>query len=65
VSIHIQVILAGLQRSPDGRSDPACSRAVAVAIYSRLDDGPNGRLEDASLVGLEKTRVEGALAAWA
>jgi len=38
---------------------------VAVAIYSRLDDGPNGRLEDASLVGLEKTRVEGALAAWA
>jgi hypothetical protein len=37
---------------------------VAIAIYSRLDDGPKVWLEDASLVGLEKARVERALAAW-
>jgi hypothetical protein len=35
---------------------------VAIAIYSRLDDGPKVWLEDASLVGLEKVR---ALTAWA
>jgi hypothetical protein len=64
VSIHIQAILAGLQRSLDGRSAQACSQAVAIAIYSRLDDGPKVWLEDASLVGLEKARVERALAAW-
>jgi hypothetical protein len=62
VSINIQAILAGLQRSLVGRSAPACSQAVAIAIYSRLDDGPKVWLEDASLVGLEKVR---ALTAWA
>jgi hypothetical protein len=33
---------------------------VAVAIYSRLGDRPKVWLEAASLVGLEKARVERA-----
>lgn len=44
--------------------DPVRSRAVAVATYSRLDDGAKVWLEGASLVGLEKARVERALASW-
>jgi len=44
--------------------DAARSRSVAVATYSRLDEGAKVWIEGATLVGLEKTRVERALAGW-
>jgi hypothetical protein len=44
--------------------DPARSRSVAVATYSRLDEGAKVWIEGATLVGLENTRVERALARW-
>jgi len=45
--------------------DAARSRSVAVATYSRLDEGAKVWIEGATLVGLEKTRVERALSGWA
>jgi hypothetical protein len=45
--------------------DAARSRSVAVATYSRLDEGAKVWIEGATLVGLEKVRVERALAGWA
>jgi hypothetical protein len=44
--------------------DAARSRSVAVATYSRLDDGAKVWIEGATLVGLEKARVERALRRW-
>jgi hypothetical protein len=44
--------------------DAGRSRSVAVATYSRLDEGAKVWIEGATLVGLEKTRVERALAGW-
>lgn len=44
--------------------EPGRSRAVAVAMYSRLTDGAKVWLEGAGLVGLEKPRVDRALALW-
>ncbi|HTP27889.1 MAG TPA: HNH endonuclease [Anaeromyxobacteraceae bacterium] len=44
--------------------DAARSRSVAVATYSRLDEGAKVWIEGATLVGLEKVRVERALAGW-
>ena len=44
--------------------DAARSRSVAVATYSRLDEGAKVWIEGATLVGLEKTRVKRALAGW-
>jgi hypothetical protein len=44
--------------------DPARSRSVAVATYSRLDEGAKVWIEGATLVGLEKSRLERALAEW-
>jgi hypothetical protein len=38
---------------------------VAIATYSRLDEGAKVWIEGATLVGLEKVRVERALAGWA
>jgi len=37
---------------------------VAIATYSRLEDGAKVWMEGASLVGLEKARVQKALARW-
>jgi len=45
--------------------DAARSRSVAVATYSRPDEGAKVWIEGLNLVGLEKTRVERALAGWA
>jgi len=36
----------------------------AVATYSRLDEGAKVWIEGVTLVGLEKVRVERALAGW-
>ena len=44
--------------------DAARSRSVAVATYSRLDEGAKVWVEGATLVGLEKSRVERAMADW-
>jgi len=44
--------------------EPRRSRAVAVAMYSRMADGAKVWQEGTGLVGLEKPRVERALAAW-
>jgi hypothetical protein len=38
--------------------------ALRIATYSRLDEGAKVWIEGATLVGLEKSRVEQALAAW-
>jgi hypothetical protein len=38
---------------------------VAVATYSRLDEGARVWIEGTTLVGLKKVRVERALAGWA
>lgn len=46
-------------------SDAGRSRSVAVATYSRLDEGAKVWIEGATLVGLEETRVERALSGWA
>ena len=48
----------------DWEREPARSRAVAIATYSRLEDGAKVWMEGTSLVGLEKARVEKALARW-
>ena len=37
------------------KRDPARSRSVAVATYSRLDEGAKVWIEGATLVGLENT----------
>jgi hypothetical protein len=45
--------------------DAVRSRSVAVATYSRLDEGARVWIEGTTLVGLKKVRVERALAGWA
>ena len=48
----------------DWEREPARSRAVAVATYSRLEEGAMVWMEGTSLVGLEKGRVVSALEGW-
>jgi 5-methylcytosine-specific restriction endonuclease McrA len=48
----------------DWEREPARSRAVALATYSRLEEGAKVWMEGTSLVGLEKGRVVRALEGW-
>jgi hypothetical protein len=48
----------------DWEREPARSRAVAIATYSRLEEGAKVWMEGTTLVELEKGRVVRALAGW-
>ena len=48
----------------DWEREPARSRAVAIATYSRLEEGAKVWMEGTTLVGLEKGRVVRALEGW-